>query len=213
MESESCKTLNFNGIREVIKQGIIIMSAIKKAAFGLSVLFATMGTANNAEAQQFARNDNAPTKPKTELAGTFADKTKANPEANPLAPAIRQGHYGEAEGHSIKHNMMVVQISGPNVEKLKTEAREIHEAFKNAEIPMDIVVFYQEQKDIPKTLGSVAMNGTSFRLPSGARNFDVPTLKKYADTFIKYYLKHHAPLAQANAPVNFGESLATNQPE
>jgi hypothetical protein len=138
--------------------------------------------------------------------------TKANPEANPLAPAIREGGFGKAAGHSGRNKLLVVQISGPNVKALKTEAQEIYEAFKNTSIPTNIVVFYQEQKDISKTLGSIAMNGDDFKLPSGARNFDVATLKKYADTIVKYYRKNYTPLAQTETSINSGEKPQPEQP-
>jgi hypothetical protein len=110
-----------------------------------------------------------------------------------LEPAIREGHFGRAEGHSGIHKIMVLHIAGSSVEQLKVAAQKLHTAFKNSPIPTDVVVFYSEDKELPQFGGEVFMNGNVFKLPSGANFFDLPTLEKYAGTISTFYHKNYAP--------------------
>lgn len=115
------------------------MSAVKKAAFGLSVLFATMGTAQNADAQQFARNDNVATKPKTELAGTFAgnaDKTSYQPgqsvQFHQNVKGFARGGIYEVVGNDRAGNVLVKQ--GDTIQPLPEQEAKKFSVYKTQEL-------------------------------------------------------------------------------
>ncbi len=165
--------------------------------------------AKNEAKPRFVSNDASPNDTSRATNTAYA---KAAAES-PLVPAIRQGHFGDAQGHSIKHNMMVVQIAGPALDKLKIEAKNIHDKFKNVTFPTDVVVFYKINPELTRVMGSIAMNGDLYKLPSGTAAFDAETLKKYADMFAKHYYKYYGQGATAGKGQTVTEpALAVNQP-
>ncbi len=186
MESHSCKLLNFNDIRVlIIKQGIIVMNALKKAFVGAGIAAASLLPLKNAEAQQLARNDN-PAPARTELAGTFAgnaDKTKkANPETNPkkAAAIIKQGHGGQANFYSLKNeNIFVLYVSG-GTKGINGEPQEAYTAAKYAQLLQNefakygeyVAVFYEETgKDRPTGV-EVLKDGKTRDLTTGMFIYD-----------------------------------------